>query len=65
MLKLVTLLAAITQLLALLVGAGSFIRYFFRFFRTGNWDFLLTQPVYLLAHAALTLFLFVLFTKQK
>jgi hypothetical protein len=68
-LKTVTLFAAITQLLAVLCGLAVCIRNVIELVAGHmewkyNWMYLLTEPFYLLAGAALTVFLFTLFAKQ-
>jgi hypothetical protein len=68
-LKTVTLFAAITQLLAVLCGLTNCIRSVVELVNGHmqwkyNWIYLLSEPFYLLAGAALTVFLFTLFAKQ-
>jgi hypothetical protein len=68
-LKAITLIAAITQLLAVLCGLVSCIRNLIEVV-TGHmewkysWPYLLSEPFYLLAGIALAVFLFTLFAKQ-
>ena len=68
-LRAITLVAAITQLLAVLCGLATGIHNLIQVV-TGHmewkysWMYLLTEPFYLLAGIALTVFLFTLFVKQ-
>ena len=64
-LRSITLLAAITQLLALVFGIFSFVRFALKLRWTDNWEFYVGQPFYLLSHVMLTVFLFVLVARQK
>ena len=69
-LKTLTLVAAISQLLALLCSIASCIRSLMELIDgqmewKHNWLYILTMPVYLFAGIMLTLFLFTLALKQK
>ncbi|HMD54200.1 MAG TPA: hypothetical protein VKJ65_06620 [Phycisphaerae bacterium] len=69
-LKTITMIAAITQLLAVLCSFVIFIRSLIGTVAGHmewkyNWMYLLTQPLYLLAGIALTVFLFTLAIKQN
>ena len=69
-LKTLTLVAAISQLLALLCSVASCIRSLIELADgqmewKHNWLYILTMPVYLFAGIMLTLFLFTLALKQK
>ena len=64
-LKTVTLLAAITQLLTVLCSIFSYVRFFQKIRWADNAEWFLMQPIYLLGHIMLTVFLFTLVAKQK
>ena len=64
-LKSITLLAAITQLVTLLYSMFWFVKEATKLRLTDNWEFFVGQPLYLLSNITLTVFLFVLFSRQK
>ena len=64
-LKTVTLLAAITQLLTVLCSIFSYVRFFQKIRWADNAEWFLMQPIYLLGHIMLAVFLFTLVAKQK
>jgi amino acid transporter len=64
-LKTITLLAAIMQLVTLCCGVFSFVRYMQKLKWADNPDWFVTQPLYLIAHVTMVVFLFVLFARQK
>ena len=64
-LRTVTLLAAITQLLALLCGIYNYIKLISRLDWEVNTEYFLIQPVFIIAQIMLAVFLFVLFARQK
>jgi hypothetical protein len=64
-LKTITLLAAIMQLLTLCCSIFSVVKYVQKLKWADNADWFVTQPIYLLAHIMLVIFLFVLFARQK
>lgn len=64
-LRAVTLIAAITQLAALLCGVYSYVHYAQKLKWADNADFFIMQPVYIVANIMLVVFLFFLFARQK
>ncbi|HTP89871.1 MAG TPA: hypothetical protein VMJ34_23155 [Bryobacteraceae bacterium] len=64
-LKAVTLIAAITQLLASIAAVWWFVKDVIDIQARNNVQFLITQPIFLISNFALVAFLFVLFSRQK
>ena len=64
-LKTVTLLAAITQLLAAICGIFSYVRLAQKLKWAGNGEWFVTEPIYLVGQIMMVVFLFVLFARQK
>ncbi len=64
-LKSVTFLAAITQLLRVLMSTFNYARMFQRLTWADNADFFVGQAIYVVADIMLVVFLFTLFARQK
>jgi uncharacterized membrane protein YgdD (TMEM256/DUF423 family) len=64
-LKTVTLLAAVTQLLSVCCGIYTFIHMAQGLKWEYNAEWFVTQPIYLVAHIMLVVFLFTLFARQQ
>lgn len=64
-LKTVTLFAAIMQLVTLCCGIFNYIHFLPKMQWAENWEWIVTQPIYLVSHVAMVIFLFVLFARQK
>jgi hypothetical protein len=64
-LKVITLIAALTQLLTVFCSVFSTARYAAKLKWADNAEWFVMQPIYLLAHVVLVIFLFVLFARQK
>jgi hypothetical protein len=64
-LKSITLVAAIAHLLTVFAGIFSYIRLLQRMGWSGSAEFFVMQPIYIIANITLTVFLFVLVSRQK
>jgi hypothetical protein len=64
-LRRIALLTAITQLLVLAVGTINYVSLFSKLHWENNSSFFIIEPIYLLAHAMITLFFFILFAELK
>jgi len=64
-LKTVTLIAAIMQLLTLCCSIFSYVRLAQKLKWADNTEWFVMQPIYIVAHITMIVFLFVLFARQK
>lgn len=64
-LKIITLMAAITQSLAVLCSLFSFVQMAGKLKWEDNANFFVMQPVFITAEIMMAVFLFVLFSRQK